>query len=947
MNTSSATPMWLDLRTEYIDANFDKFTEYLYANRNKNTDTFYGSSIELLRRRVEEVISIIASESLSVQDTVLQDGEEKERVLLWIRLLGVYILVEESQNKYSSQRAFVYQLLLLNRVCPAERSEEITDLTLSLLVNDELFSPGYSWNDIRNFYPEVLATKIITYASCGKTVLNEKWYEGNGCARIHGSKLQIMNLSDKQSASTQQESFNVCENIISIMSPQGEKLKQSQQNDMAALSSFTKDFIQDMVPVNLHLGEKKLKQYHPDGENTVEVRITSVSYDTIKAVTINKDYYQLQGRIEMKNIFYYSVSDLIKHWKPGDEIPCRITKIMPDGTAVFDVTDELVSFVANEYVTAGKFTKGIVDKINNGRHTMWITDMGVPMYTQNKQYEPGTIAELVVTSVNPNGYIYCEVESELDETYFNPNPSRDSFLRDYCYEKSEDNTSDDDTPKIQKVEYADIRAAMMCVYIRQRMETEPMEKYRLLCALEIMCRLVGDDAIENYVHFMTQYLRNVIYFAKGQYGDMYIPKLEGNIENDLAVVRRMGILEVLRCYGKDDCDEILENAVDNSEQSISHLAKVIQSCNRLQGVLSDAMRNAITHEMLKMLRIDDDSAADLEEEGGVYLGIENGHQEFKTSFVFPPDNQMQPAPEIQKMNVFKAVCAFLNSESGGVVYLGVNDLGTDTGLEQDLLYLKKNLDGYMRYITDEAKSVFGLGVLTFIDIQAMYNERVVAINVKPCDYKVVELAGKAYIRTNAESREMTKSLRLLVENRRRTFDKHKAESVSALQTAITNKRQVIVHGYSSSNSGNRKDRNLEPFSFTNGMKHIWCYDLDDKMVKLFSVSRISNVEIIDKEWVATQYHKEGNIDIFNMTGNESIKISLEMDRMAYNLILEEYPESKRYLEDMKNDTWTLNTTIHSIYGAGRFYIGLADHITILDAPELERYTKDYFKKHSK
>lgn len=943
--TTSTTPIWLDMRTEYIDANFEKFTDYLYSNKNKKADAFYESSINLLRRRVDEVVGIIAAEPLSTYDAALPDGEEKDRLLLWIQLLGVYILVEDSKNKASALRAFIYQLLLLIRVCPTDKAEELTELVLALLVNDELFAVGYSWSDILNFYPEVLATKIITYANGGKTSFEEKWYEGDGCARIYNSKLQIMNLQDKDGIQKQQESISVCDGRIAVMSAQGAKLKQSQQNDMSALDVFTKDYIQNMTPTNLHLGEKKLKKYFPDNDKTVDVRITKVSYDSINAVTIDNDYAPLHGTIALENTLYFNLIDLIKNWRVGDEIPCRITEIAKNGEAVFDIKGELVSYVTTDRVKQHDVTKGIANKVINDQHTMWLTELGVPMYTQYEQYEPGAVAELIVTEVSSNGYIKCKVDEELGTTFVDYNRAKTDLLRCYCYEKEEESTNVE-TTVTKRVEYSDIRAAMNCLYLQQKTETEPIEKYRILCVLQILCRLVKDTNAESFVNFMTQYLGNVIFFAKGQYEKMYVPKPNEVIINDSSVKRRMCVLEVLRCYGKEDAEETLEAAVDNEDQSISRLAKVIQSCNRLEGVLSDAMRNAIMHEMLKMLRVDDDSAADLEEEGGVYLGIENGHQEFKTSIIFPPDNQMQPAPEIQKMNVFKAVCAFLNSESGGVVYLGVNDLGTVTGVDQDLQYLKRNLDGYMRYITDEAKEVFGLGVLTFIDIQTMYNERVVAISVKPCDYKVVELGGKAYIRTNAESREMTKSVRLRIEDRRRTYDPDRAESVSALQTAIANQRQVIAHGYSSSHGGTRRDRNLEPFSFTHGMKHIWCYDLDDKTVKLFSVTRMSNVEILDKEWVAKQYHKEGNIDIFNMTGNETYKVSLQLDRMAYNLIIEEYPDSKRYLEDNHNDTWTLNTDVCSIYGVGRFYIGLADHITILNAPELLAYSKEYFKKHS-
>ena len=39
MTPSSSTPLWLDLRTEYIDDNFEKVVEYL-RNADKN-DSFY------------------------------------------------------------------------------------------------------------------------------------------------------------------------------------------------------------------------------------------------------------------------------------------------------------------------------------------------------------------------------------------------------------------------------------------------------------------------------------------------------------------------------------------------------------------------------------------------------------------------------------------------------------------------------------------------------------------------------------------------------------------------------------------------------------------------------------------------------------------------------------------------------------------------------------------
>ena len=57
-------------------------------------------------------------------------------------------------------------------------------------------------------------------------------------------------------------------------------------------------------------------------------------------------------------------------------------------------------------------------------------------------------------------------------------------------------------------------------------------------------------------------------------------------------------------------------------------------------------------------------------------------------------------------------------------------------------------------------------------------------------------------------------------------------------------------------------------------------------------------------------------------------------------------EDARWLSyrDLHSVCWQLDTTVHQIHGIARFYTGLTEHIRILDAPELETYAKDYFRR---
>ena len=62
--------------------------------------------------------------------------------------------------------------------------------------------------------------------------------------------------------------------------------------------------------------------------------------------------------------------------------------------------------------------------------------------------------------------------------------------------------------------------------------------------------------------------------------------------------------------------------------------------------------------------------------------------------VYPPDNHMKADEFAQNTNIMKAICAFLNSTTGGTLYLGVNDQGYVVGIDNDMKYLKMQL--YLR-----------------------------------------------------------------------------------------------------------------------------------------------------------------------------------------------------------------------------------------------------------
>ena len=171
-----------------------------------------------------------------------------------------------------------------------------------------------------------------------------------------------------------------------------------------------------------------------------------------------------------------------------------------------------------------------------------------------------------------------------------------------------------------------------------------------------------------------------------------------------------------------------------------------------------------------------------------------------------------------------------------------------------------------------------------------------------------------------------------------------ADNVEALVDAIKHKKQVVLKQYESAHSNEAKDRLVEPIEFTANMIDIWAYDVENAEPRMFKVTRIHSVEETDTPWEFQAKHKVPKPDVFRMTGKINEKIVLQLNTRAKSLLVEEYPLAEKDLR-REDGKWILRTTIHSLEGAGRFVIGLAADIKILEGDALKKYIQNYQKKY--
>lgn len=170
-----------------------------------------------------------------------------------------------------------------------------------------------------------------------------------------------------------------------------------------------------------------------------------------------------------------------------------------------------------------------------------------------------------------------------------------------------------------------------------------------------------------------------------------------------------------------------------------------------------------------------------------------------------------------------------------------------------------------------------------------------------------------------------------------------ASNIEALSQAISSHKQVVLKKYESANSDDIRDRLVEPFAFTSNMIDVWAYDVDEKQNKVFKIMRISDVQVLEQEWEFKDDHKEHTPDIFRLTGDKQYTVVLLLNTRAKNLLLEEYPLAEKDLcrEDGK---WYLKTKVNQLEGVGRFVLGLAADIEIVEGEDLKDYIKKYDKR---
>lgn len=922
------TPSWLQINEE----NFKDLLDYLQENaNNKDKDPFFAAACELLDGRVERLIPTLA-EDLDAEEGIIR---------FRIRLLGAWLLCYPDQAEQRN-RVFLSLLACISQLTSEMYSQDLFSVAAKAL-SFEIMKTGFSWDDLTDLNVAILRHKIVNGVSFGKVIDEKLWYAGKGLLQISGEQISLMPVNMKSwnlKGSSMVESMKICDGRLSVWTQKDDRLKQSESSVVTKIDAFATEFRRCQRQVTPT--EQSLKKYS-DGQ-TVPVRVTFISSSTIRVETANPNYERIAGHIDKGDGWYfYSGKDLADAINVGSYLNADI---ISSEKGVFSISKQFLAAILNEVSEDKTYPCEYVFDSKSG--PLWMTHTGVPVYVKDSEsYNIGDRAFVCLTKVGNNGYIKGKIDeylSGIEDEEFDDYKGwfiRHKLLIEYTApQKQECKTIGKDA----------VRIFERVLYNYQKSLSRASEIYKSLCFCQMLAELTEDERELHYLELKASYLEQLVLFTKGQYSEMKDLIPSSDIAQERSVIRCVNIVKVLKEINTsgDDSRLLSEIILSENDALVIKLARILQSYNRIKDIVPEKTLSDLKQELIKELSLDSETQSSLDEDEEENLGMEDKTKEFKSSFIFPADKSqhMSANMKMQSRNVFKGICAFLNSMIGGTLYLGVDDRGYVIGLENDLDQIKGSLDSYIRLIQDEAKQAFEQSILDFLDFEVMFEGRVVAIKVKPYPDGLVYMDKVPYKRNFGESEPMREDEKTRMISLKMSSIKADGGKLGTIEKAIVEKKCVCLKRYSSA-SGIR-DRRVEPFKVTGGGKFVWCYDLEGLKSKQYSISRAADIILLNESCTHQREHKAIDTDIFNWSGDNAMHIELQMDNMACNILKDEYPQSEKYLTSVNGgEEWILSTDIYDCKAPGRFVVGLLDHVNILHGEELKESVNGYIKDHFK
>lgn len=977
---------WLDVKKEYVIDNFENLLVYLrdytYVEEEEKPDGDFNRTFRCLKAVVDDYIMESEEDSFFEQAS-MRWGEKTSFV---IRVIGAYLLTsvtKKEQDDLPVLAKLADMLLLMGEASTTEMVKDIKEVICNCMKGMRIDSLGYSWGavmDAESFSMNTFCYKVsqTKFQQSGENV--PRHYEGKGLMVIQDDLISLVPMNYDTLLKKQKNLYTVFDGVPGIEIKALEKMK---QNSFTQLKVACFDFINEMYGVTPS-PIQQLKTY--EGGDELIVKVTSMGY-YIGVETVDPAYHKEKGNLFLKTNFRgVTQAMFMTHVKIGNYL--RVTKQNHSAFPfVLDTTFDRFYMEFAEGAVNSIFHAVHVEEFVSGHR--WLTEEGllVNVMGSNEDVEEaienGTPIKIEILASKKDKYnkyvlsgAYVD-DNNIDEDFMVPDfkAMAQKYLIEAFTEDSEPSFVSHPKMESKVIERAYVSQLAHAIYFLADDVTDTMERFKMLFMALMLSRIASAEKDMVYIKHEMDYLSCLVRFAQGEIADALSLNHDTCLDEVREVLEKERMIAELSLYDNRQTDKVVLKRSDK-ESILESIKGLVNASNILKGKINPSEINRIKKTIASYLGVSDlyqNICSDL-----TYYGEESDTLEFKSSIVYPPNAGMQPEPSKQKWAILKTVCGFLNTITGGELLLGVNDNGNSCGLKQDIDYLYSigqipdcsidKLRNYVKNIVDRA-FVDDSGMASYTEItstrikyiieQSNEGDSIIRIQVTPYEYGIVSFAAKeelpegiasSYYRTSGATLPMTAELKRQAREKKLAASlDQEARKLLDLQKSIKDKKVAILESYSSQ-SGIR-DRRVEVCQILPERNAVIGYEIDKKQLREFKVTRFKSVKLSTEKWKNEGKHKKLTVDVFDMLENPNMKatkVVLKLKRLAYNLLVEEYSNAER---DIRKNTdkdacefpYILETNVNKMEGVGRFYIGLAREIQIVEGEALSIYAREYVK----
>lgn len=275
---------------------------------------------------------------------------------------------------------------------------------------------------------------------------------------------------------------------------------------------------------------------------------------------------------------------------------------------------------------------------------------------------------------------------------FLSNDRRHEFIPEPETDEADNENDDEETLYLQPEAVADISMLLeQCAEIRR---SDLVGCYTDLAAAKILSEAVGDGIRTETLALKMQLQEMLSRFAKDGRLDLEdtVRLLDECRQSKIMTHGMAAKMKIVGILAGLDNQAFLDRTVSRSDAAsdelISRLRSLACAYNALEGLGIAKVRDEIKEVIFSILKLP------LPRIDKNRLSVsEDLYHEFKTSMIYPADNNMRADDRKQGEVIVQTIASFLNSD-GGTLYIGVDNAGYPIGLDGDFRFLFHGVDNY-------------------------------------------------------------------------------------------------------------------------------------------------------------------------------------------------------------------------------------------------------------